>query len=61
MTGVWGGGFGDERRCGSPALREEIFCYSYQRMIRGVRLPPRSRGHSIAMPANFTGFAACRF
>src|ERR1700758_2638408 len=36
-------------RCGSPALREEIFCYFHQRMIRGVRTPPRSRVHPIAM------------
>jgi hypothetical protein len=36
-------------RCGSPALREEIFCYFHQRMIRGVRTPPRSRIHPMAM------------
>ena len=36
-------------RCGSPALREEIFCYFHQRMIRGVRTPPKSRLHPIAL------------
>jgi hypothetical protein len=36
-------------RCGSPALREEIFCYFHQRMIRGVHTPPRSRVHPMAM------------
>ena len=36
-------------RCGSPALREEVFCYFHQRMIRGVRTPARSRIHPIAM------------
>jgi hypothetical protein len=36
-------------RCGSPALREEVFCYFHQRMIRGVRTPPKSRLHPIAM------------
>ena len=36
-------------RCGSPALREEIFCYFHQRMLRGVRTPPMSRIHSMAM------------
>ena len=36
-------------RCGSPALREEVFCYFHQRMHRGVRTPPRSRLHPIAM------------
>jgi len=35
-------------RCGSPALREEVFCYFHQRMIRGVRTPPKSRLHPIA-------------
>jgi hypothetical protein len=24
-------------RCGSPSLRQEVFCYFHQRMIRGVR------------------------
>ena len=36
------------RRCGSPSLREEVFCYFHQRMIRGVRTPPKSRLHAIA-------------
>ena len=36
-------------RCGSPALRGEIFCYFHQRMIRGVRTPPNSRLHPIAI------------
>jgi hypothetical protein len=36
-------------RCGSPALRHEAFCYFHQRMIRGVRTPPQSRLHPIAM------------
>jgi hypothetical protein len=35
-------------RCGSPALRGEVFCYFHQRMIRGVRTPPKSRLHPIA-------------
>jgi hypothetical protein len=35
-------------RCGSPSLREEVFCYFHQRMIRGVRTPPQSRLHPIA-------------
>jgi len=35
-------------RCGSPALRQEVFCYFHQRMIRGVRTPPTSRLHPIA-------------
>jgi len=36
-------------RCGSPALRKEVFCYFHQRLIRGVRTPPKSRIHPIAM------------
>ena len=36
-------------RCESPALRNEVFCYFHQRMIRGVRTPPKSRVHPIAM------------
>jgi hypothetical protein len=36
-------------RCGSPTLRGEIFCYFHQRMIRGVRTPPKSRLHPIAI------------
>jgi hypothetical protein len=39
-------------RCGSPALREEVFCYFHQRMIRGVRTPARSRIHPIALIEN---------
>jgi hypothetical protein len=35
-------------RCGSPSLRGEQFCYFHQRMIRGVRTPPKSRIHPIA-------------
>lgn len=35
--------------CGSPALRGEVFCYFHQRMIRGVRTPPKSRLHPVAM------------
>jgi hypothetical protein len=35
-------------RCDSPALRNEVFCYFHQRMIRGVRTPPKSRLHPIA-------------
>jgi hypothetical protein len=35
-------------RCGSPSLRQELFCYFHQRMIRGVRTPPESRLHPIA-------------
>ncbi len=36
-------------RCGSPALRGEVFCYFHQRMFRGVCTPPKSRLHPIAM------------
>jgi hypothetical protein len=36
-------------RCGSPALRGEFFCYFHQRLIRGVRTPPKSRLHPIAV------------
>src|SRR5271157_5404100 len=36
-------------RCGSPALRGEQFCYFHQRMMRGVRTPPQSRLHPIAL------------
>jgi hypothetical protein len=35
-------------RCGSPSLRQEVFCYFHQRMIRGVRTPPKSRLYPIA-------------
>jgi hypothetical protein len=27
-------------RCGSPSLRQEVFCYFHQRMVRGVRTRP---------------------
>jgi hypothetical protein len=36
-------------RCGSPAIRSEVFCYFHQRMIRGVRTPPKSRLHPMAL------------
>jgi hypothetical protein len=36
-------------RCGSPALRGEVFCYFHQRLIRGVHTPPKSRLHPIAI------------
>jgi hypothetical protein len=36
-------------RCGSPALRGEQFCYFHQRMVRGVKTPPQSRLHPIAL------------
>jgi hypothetical protein len=39
-------------RCDSPSLRGEVFCYFHQRMIRGVRTPPKSRLHPIAMLEN---------
>ncbi len=39
-------------RCGSPALRGEQFCYFHQRMIRGVKTPPGSRLHPIALIEN---------
>jgi hypothetical protein len=35
--------------CGSPALSGEKFCYFHQRMIRGVRTPPQSRIHPMAL------------
>ena len=35
--------------CGSPALRDQRFCYFHQRVIRGVRTPPKSRIHPIAL------------
>jgi hypothetical protein len=44
--------------CGSPALRGEIFCYFHQRMIRGVRTPPKSRLHPIALIENEEGIQA---
>jgi len=42
----------DGLRCGSPALRGEVFCYFHQRMIRGVATPPKSRLHPIALIEN---------
>jgi hypothetical protein len=39
-------------RCGSPALRGEQFCYFHQRMMRGVRVPPNSRLHPVALIEN---------
>src|SRR5271155_2205128 len=45
-------------RCGSPALRGEVFCYFHQRMIRGVRTPPQSRLHPIALIENEEGIQA---
>jgi hypothetical protein len=44
--------------CGSPALRGEIFCYFHQRMIRGVRTPPKSRLHPIALIEDEHGIQA---
>jgi hypothetical protein len=35
--------------CGSPALRGEQFCYFHQHAHRGVRRPPQSRLHPIAL------------
>jgi hypothetical protein len=45
-------------RCGSPALRAEVFCYFHQRMIRGVRTPPKSRLHPIALIEDEEGIQA---
>ena len=45
-------------RCGSPALRSEVFCYFHQRMIRGVRTPAKSRLHPIALIENEEGIQA---
>ncbi len=36
-------------RCGSPALYGEQFCYFHQHALRGVRKPPQSRLHPIAI------------
>jgi hypothetical protein len=36
-------------RCNSPTLRGEQFCYFHQNAHRGVRRPPQSRLHPIAM------------
>jgi len=45
-------------QCGSPALRGEVFCYFHQRMIRGVRAPPKSRLHPIALIEDEEGIQA---
>jgi hypothetical protein len=45
-------------RCGSPSLRGEVFCYFHQRMIRGVRTPPKSRLHPIALIEDEEGIQA---
>jgi hypothetical protein len=45
-------------QCGSPALRGEVFCYFHQRMIRGVRTPPKSRLHPIALIEDEEGIQA---
>ena len=45
-------------RCGSPALRGEVFCYFHQRMIRGVATPPKSRLHPIALIEDEEGIQA---
>jgi hypothetical protein len=39
-------------RCGSPALRNEQFCYFHQRMMRGVATPPEARLHPVALIEN---------
>jgi len=39
-------------RCGSPALRDENFCYFHLRMFRGVPTPKKSRIHPIALIEN---------
>jgi hypothetical protein len=44
--------------CGSPSLRGEVFCYFHQRMIRGVRTPPKSRLHPIALIEDEEGIQA---
>src|SRR5215467_13591405 len=36
-------------RCESPAMRGEQFCYFHQNAHRGVRRPPQSRLHPIAL------------
>jgi hypothetical protein len=45
-------------RCGSPSLRGEQFCYFHQRMMRGVRTPPQSRLHPIALIEDETSIQA---
>jgi hypothetical protein len=39
-------------RCGSPALRDEAYCYFHLRMFRGVPTPKKSRIHPIALIEN---------
>ena len=39
-------------RCGSPTLRGESFCYFHQHAHRGVRRPPHSRLHPVALIEN---------
>jgi hypothetical protein len=39
-------------RCGSPALRNESFCYFHQRMIHGVPTPSKARIHPMALIEN---------
>jgi hypothetical protein len=39
-------------RCGSPALRQEQFCYFHQRMMRGVPTPSEARLHPVALIEN---------
>ena len=46
------------RKCGSPALRDERFCYFHQRMIRGVPTPPKQRIHPMALIENAEGIQA---
>jgi len=41
--------------CGSPALTGGRFCYFHQRMIYGVRTPPKSRIHPMALIENEEG------
>ncbi len=36
-------------RCASPAMYSQAFCYFHQRMIRGVKIPPESRIHHMAL------------
>ncbi len=45
-------------KCGSPALRDERFCYFHQRMIRGVPTPPKQRIHPMALIENAEGIQA---
>jgi hypothetical protein len=45
-------------RCGSPALRSEVFCYFHQRMLRGVLTPPSSRLHPLALIEDPEGIQA---